>query len=77
MPKIVVVRGEDWAALYVDGELVDQNHDVEHQAALAAGVKFVNFRNCAEDKDMYNDGSGWPGRLEDYPAGDLDLRDRE
>lgn len=27
-PKVCLVRGDDWEAIYVDGKLVDENHSL-------------------------------------------------
>lgn len=64
-PKLTIVYGEDWAGLYVDGDLYYEHHSIEpHHVANALGVQM----NVVSVDDTWLNGlaqSNLPPRIED------------
>jgi len=47
--EVVVLSGDDWSGLYVDGKLVYENHSIPlHELAKAIGFKLVHVEGEEE-----------------------------
>jgi hypothetical protein len=57
--SIVLVQAEDWEALYIDGEVIDQNHGLSaSQVVYAIGGRVVKW-----DEDNYELTDYMPDKL--------------
>lgn len=60
MKKITFVYADDWMGLYIDGELVRENHSLEpDDVLLELGIKYDDFWAEVED------GGRLPKKLKD------------
>ena len=67
--KAVIVSVDDWAGLYIDGELKSQGHSISNYDLLTHGVidETRGLDGTAFEQQIELDG-GMPEKLEDVPA---------
>lgn len=70
MSEFVIVNGNEWAGLYVDGRLVDEGHGISEYVLVGHlaehGVRIRRESLSADaDNEMCEHGSGMPTDLSD------------
>lgn len=65
IPKFFILRAEDWQGLYIDGELVHEDHSVD--AETLADYAGLDFDTVYEDGLDLAYRNGFPQKLSDLP----------
>lgn len=74
--KVVYVRDEggDWAGLYIDGELEDQNHSLDVGMVLDTLYErgLIEYESFMVPEEAWDDLGQLPDEFEDIPEGLLE-----
>lgn len=70
MRRVTLVTGDDWEALYIDGELVEQNHSIDARVVMDAingkeALWKIEVDYYDADPKQLEDGDGFPAKLTD------------
>lgn len=73
-PIITIVNGDDWAGLYIDGQLFSQGHDIyaHHWRSLIQHVFGVNVEHKTADDEWLNNRGDLPDNLAEVEMTDDD-----